>query len=170
MSQWGSTTTTTEIGGNVSMSTIFLPPRENTIDDDDDDGNRGTYRRAQCSSPHTNVRYSIGTELPPNRMEEIHMLGRLGDEYKGATWRGRSGDNITSNNDNNDNNHCNYGLRYVRLSLSDTDLANKIPCNFFPPAPPPPPQHFLPGPWTHFFKVRKNLPKLFTLFYSLRHV
>ena len=99
------------------------------------------------------------------------MLGRDGDEDKGATGRGRSGDDRTADNDNNDDdNHCNDGLRYICLALSDTHLANKIPCNLLPPPPPPPPQRFLPGPWTHYFKVRKNLPNVFTIFYLLRRV
>ena len=65
------------------------------------------------------------------------MLGRDEDEEKGATGRGRSDEDGTADNDNNDNdNHCNDGLRYVRLALSNTYLDNKITCN---PLPPPPP-------------------------------
>ena len=88
------------------------------------------------------------------------MLGRDVDEGKGAPGRGRSGDDGTADNNNNDDNdHCNDGLRYVRLALSDTHLANKIPCNLLPPPPPPPPQCFFPGPWMHYFKVRKKTAK-----------
>ena len=145
MSRWGSTTTTTETGG--------------------------TYGQAQCSSPRANVQYRIGTDLFPDRMEEISMLGRDGDEDKGVTGRGRSGDGGTADNNNkDDDDHCNDGLRYVRLALSDTHIANKIPCSLLPPPPQPPQQRFIPGPWTHYFKVRKNLPNVFTLFYFLRHV
>ena len=114
-----------------------------------------------------NVRTSIGTYLPPDKMEKILMLGRDGDEDKGTTGRGRSGNNGTAHNNNNDDdNHCNDGLRYVRLSLSDTHFANKIPCNLLPPPPQPPPQRFLPGPWTHYFKIRKNLPNFLLYFTS----
>ena len=84
------------------------------------------------------------------------MLGRDGDEDKGSTGRGRSGDDRTADNDNNnDDDHCNDGLYYVRLALSNTQLANKIPCNLLPPPPSPPPQRILPGPWAHYFKVKK---------------
>ena len=39
------------------------------------------------------------------------MLGKDGDEDKGATGRGRSGDDGTADNKNNDyDNHCNDGL------------------------------------------------------------
>ena len=99
------------------------------------------------------------------------MLGRDEDEEKGATGRGRSDDDGTADNDNNDDDdHFNDGLRYVCLALSDTLLANKFPRKLLTPSPPPSPQRFLPGPWTHYFKVRKNLPNVFTLCYFLRHV
>ena len=72
------------------------------------------------------------------------------DEDKGATGRGRSGDDGTADNENNDDdNHCNDSLRYVRLALSDTRLANKIPFNLLSPLTPPHPQRFIPRPWTH---------------------
>ena len=128
------------------------------------------YRLAQCSSPRANVRYRIGTDLPPDRMEDISVLGRDGDEDKGATGRGISGDDGTADNNNDDDDdHCNDGLHYVHLALSDNHLANKIPCNLLPLLPPTPPKCFLPGPWTYYFKVRK-ICQFVSLCYFLRHV
>ena len=110
-------------GGNVSMSTCHkgdrrrrkrgkridehnVPPPAQTYDQQRRRRKReGTYRRAQFSSPCANVRYRINMDVPPDRMEEILMLGRARDGDKGATGRGISGDDRTVDNDNNNDNN-----------------------------------------------------------------